>query len=220
MSGAIDYLKKVRRGAMFIVEGPSGTGKGAVCKEVLARDPHIKFSVSVTTRAPREGEVDGVDYHFISEEEYDKLILQDAFYERVNSQYGHRYGTLRSEVDSFLNVGEDVLFDMDWVGARQMLEKAPNDVVTIYLLPPSIKELRKRLEGRATDSRDVIEQRMGQFVDKVSHWKEFDYVLINEDLEDTIRKVQRIISGERMKRVRQPGLQEFVDALVKEAKNV
>lgn len=101
-----------------------------------------------------------------------------------------------------------------------MLEKAPNDVVTIYLLPPSIKELRKRLEGRATDSRDVIEQRMGQFVDKVSHWKEFDYVLINEDLEDTIRKVQRIISGERMKRVRQPGLQEFVDALVKEAKNV
>ena len=220
MSGAIDYLKKVRRGAMFIVEGPSGTGKGAVCKEVLARDPHIKLSVSVTTRAPREGEVDGVDYHFISEEEYDKLILQDAFYERVNSQYGHRYGTLRSEVDSFLNVGEDVLFDMDWVGARQMLEKAPNDVVTIYLLPPSIKELRKRLEGRATDSRDVIEQRMGQFVDKVSHWKEFDYVLINEDLEDTIRKVQRIISGERMKRVRQPGLQEFVDALVKEAKNV
>ena len=219
MSGAINYLKKVRRGAMFIIEGPSGTGKGAVCKEVLARDPHIKFSVSVTTRAPREGEVDGVDYHFISEEEYDKLILQDAFYERVDSQYGHRYGTLRSEVDSFLNVGEDVLFDMDWVGAQQMLEKAPNDVVTIYLLPPSIKELRKRLEGRATDSQEVIEKRMGQFVDKVSHWKEFDYVLINEDLEDTIRKVQRIISGERMKRVRQPGLQEFVESLVKEAKN-
>lgn len=219
MSGAINYLKKVRRGAMFIIEGPSGTGKGAVCKEVLARDPHIKFSVSVTTRAPREGEVDGVDYHFISEEEYDKLILQDAFYERVDSQYGHRYGTLRSEVDSFLNVGEDVLFDMDWVGAQQMSEKAPNDVVTIYLLPPSIKELRKRLEGRATDSQEVIEKRMGQFVDKVSHWKEFDYVLINEDLEDTIRKVQRIISGERMKRVRQPGLQEFVESLVKEAKN-
>ncbi len=217
MSGAINYLKRVRRGAMFIIEGPSGTGKGAVCKEVLARDPHIKFSVSVTTRAPREGEVDGVDYHFMSEEEYDRLILEDAFYERVNSQYGHRYGTLRSEVDSFLNVGEDVLFDMDWFGAQQMREKAPNDVVTIYLLPPSIKELRKRLEGRNTDSKDVIEQRMGQFVDKVSHWREFDYVLINEDLEDTIRKVQRIISGERMKRVRQPGLQEFVETLVEEA---
>ena len=217
MSGAINYLKKVRRGAMFIIEGPSGTGKGAVCKEVLARDPHIKFSVSVTTRAPREGEVDGVDYHFMSEEEYDRLILEDAFYERVNSQYGHRYGTLRSEVDSFLNVGEDVLFDMDWFGAQQKKKKAPNDVVTIYLLPPSIKELRKRLEGRNTDSKDVIEQRMGQFVDKVSHWREFDYVLINEDLEDTIRKVQRIISGERMKRVRQPGLQEFVETLVEEA---
>ncbi len=219
MDNIIDKLRQVRRGAMFIIEGPSGTGKGAICKEVLAQDPHIKFSVSATTRAPREGEVDGVDYHFLSDEEYDKLVAEDAFYERVDSQYGHRYGTLRREVDSFLNVGEDVLFDMDWVGARQMKEKAPDDVVTIYILPPSFAELRRRLEGRATDSAEVINKRMAQFRDKVSHWKEFDYVIVNVNLDETVCKVQKIISGERMKRVRQVGLQAFVDELVKESEH-
>ncbi len=219
MDNIIDHLKKVRRGAMFIIEGPSGTGKGAVCREVLAQDEHIKFSVSVTTREKREGEVDGVDYYFISDEEYDKLVKEDAFYERVDSQYGHRYGTLRSEVDSFLNVGEDVLFDMDWAGARQMREKAPDDVVTIYLLPPSIKELRRRLTGRGTDSEETISKRMAQFCEKVSHWNEFDYVIVNVNLDETVCKVQKIISGERMKRVRQTGLKDFVAQLVKEAKD-
>lgn len=219
MDNIIDHLKKVRRGAMFIIEGPSGTGKGAVCREVLAQDEHIKFSVSVTTREKREGEVDGVDYYFISDKEYDKLVKEDAFYERVDSQYGHRYGTLRSEVDSFLNVGEDVLFDMDWAGARQMREKAPDDVVTIYLLPPSIKELRRRLTGRGTDSEETISKRMAQFCEKVSHWNEFDYVIVNVNLDETVCKVQKIISGERMKRVRQTGLKDFVAQLVKEAKD-
>ncbi len=219
MNDIIDRLRQVRRGAMFIIEGPSGTGKGAICKEVLAQDAHIKFSVSATTRAPREGEVDGVDYFFLSDEEYDKLVAEDAFYERVDSQYGHRYGTLRREVDSFLNVGEDVLFDMDWAGARQMKEKAPDDVVTIYILPPSIKELRRRLEGRATDSVEVIAKRMAQFKDKVSHWKEFDYVIVNVNLDETVCKVQKIISGERMKRVRQVGLKDFVAELVKESEH-
>lgn len=219
MNDIIDKLKRVRRGAMFIIEGPSGTGKGAICKEVLAQDEHIKFSVSATTRAPREGEVDGVDYYFLSDAEYDQLVAEDAFYERVDSQYGHRYGTLRREVDSFLNVGEDVLFDMDWLGARQMKEKAPDDVVTIYILPPSIKELRRRLEGRATDSAEVINKRMAQFKDKVSHWNEFDYVIVNVNLNETICKVQKIISGERMKRVRQVGLQDFVNELIRESEN-
>ena len=118
MEDVINYLRKVRRGTMFIIEGPSGTGNGTVIKEILARDPHIKFSVSVTTRPPRKGEVNGVDYYFISDEEYDRLKTEDAFYEYVDSQYGSRYGTLRSEVDSFINVGEDVLFDLDWMGAR------------------------------------------------------------------------------------------------------
>ena len=221
MEDVINYLRKVRRGTMFIIEGPSGTGKGTVIKEILARDPHIKFSVSVTTRPPRKGEVNGVDYYFISDEEYDRLKTEDVFYEYVDSQYGSRYGTLRSEVDSFINVGEDVLFDLDWMGARQMKEKAGADVVTIYLLPPSIREVRRRLEGRGTDSREVIEKRMDLVLEKISHWNEFDYVVVNEELEDTVEKIRRIISGERMKRVRQlNGLKTVVDALVKEAEEM
>ncbi len=219
MDEIITRLKKVRRGAMFIIEAPSGTGKSAVVKEILRCDPNIKFSVSVTTRKPREGEVDGKDYYFIDDAQYNEYLKQDAFYEYVDSQYGSRYGTLRSEVDSFINVGEDVLFDMDWAGARQMKAKAKDDVVTIYLLPPSIKELRSRLENRGTDSKETIEKRMNLTAEKLKHWNEFDYVLVNVNLEDTIKKVQRIISGERMKRVRQTGLQSFVDELLEEAKH-
>ena len=144
--------------------------------------------------------------------------MSGTFYEYVDSQYGSRYGTLRSEVDSFINVGQDVLFDMDWAGARQMREKAGEDVVTIYLLPPSIKELRKRLEGRGTDSKEVIDKRMGIILEKVSHWNEFDYVIVNVSLQETVAKIQRIISGERMRRVRQVGLKGFVKELVNEAK--
>ncbi len=217
MEDIIGRLKQVRRGAMFIIEGPSGTGKGAICKEILAQDEHIKFSVSATTRPKRENERDGTDYYFISDEQYDKLKAEDAFYECVDSQYGARYGTLRSEVDSFLNVGEDVLFDMDWAGARQMKAKAPNDVVTIYILPPSVSELKRRLYNRGTDSDEVINKRMSQFTDKISHWKEFDYVLVNLNLEETVYKVQKIISAERMKRVRQTGLADFVAHLTEEA---
>ena len=218
MDEIVDRLRKVRKGAMFIIEAPSGTGKGTVAKEILKSDPNIKFSVSVTTRAPREGEVEGVDYYFVTDEQYYEFLAKDAFYEYVDSQYGARYGTLRSEVDSFINVGQDVLFDMDWAGARQMKKKAGKDVVTIYLLPPSIKELRRRLENRGTDSKEVIEKRMGIILDKISHWDEFDYVIVNVSLEETVRKIQRIISGERMKRVRQVGLKSFVKELIKEAK--
>lgn len=219
MKDIIGFLRKVRRGTMFIIEAPSGTGKGTVIKEILSRDPHIKFSVSVTTRAPRHNEVEGVDYYFITDEAYDKLKEEDAFYEFVDSQYGNRYGTLKSEVDSFINVGEDVMFDMDWEGARQMKEKAGDDVVTIYLLPPSIKEVRNRLEGRGTDSKEVIDKRMNVVLEKIKHWEEFDYVVVNVTLEDTVEKIRRIISGERMKRVRQLyGLNEFVSELFEEAK--
>ncbi|MBE6448462.1 MAG: guanylate kinase [Alphaproteobacteria bacterium] len=216
MNEIINRLRKVRKGAMFIIEAPSGTGKGTVIKELLKNDSNIKFSISVTTRKPREGEVEGVDYYFVSDEQYNEFMKQDAFYEYVDSQYGSRYGTLRSEVDSFINVGQDVIFDMDWAGARQMKEKAGQDVVTIYLLPPSIKELRSRLENRKTDSKEVIEQRMGIILDKMSHWTEFDYVIVNVDLQETVTKIQKIISGERMKRVRQVGLKKFVRELIKE----
>ena len=219
MNEIINRLKKVRKGAMFIIEAPSGTGKGTVIKELMKSDPNIKFSVSVTTRQPRVGEVDGVDYYFVTDEQYNEFLAQDAFYEYVDSQCGSRYGTLRSEVDSFINVGQDVIFDMDGAGARQMKKKAGSDVVTIYLLPPSIKELRHRLENRGTDSQEVIEKRMSIILDKVSHWDEFDYVIVNVDLQETVTKIQKIISGERMKRVRQVGLKKFVSELVKEAKS-
>lgn len=219
MDNVIDYLRNVRRGAMFLIEAPSGTGKGTVIKELMKRDDKLKFSVSVTTRAPRCNEVEGVDYFFITDEQYNKYRDEGAFYEYVDSQYGNRYGTLRSEVDSFLNVGEDVIFDIDWMGARQMREKAPDDVVTIYMLPPSIKEVRERLENRGTDSKDVIEKRMNMVADKIEHWNEFDYVVVNVSLEDTVEKIRRIISGERMKRIRQQaGLEKFVAELMAEAK--
>lgn len=220
MDNIIDKLRRERKGAMFILSGPSGSGKGAISKQLLEQDKNIKFSVSVTTRPPRYNEVEGVDYYFISDEEYDKLLKEDAFYECVDSQYKCRYGTLRSEVDSFINVGQDVLFDMDWVGVRQMKEKAPNDVVTIYLLPPSIKELHKRLINRGTDSAEVIEHRMNVILQILNHWKEFDYVVVNAELDDTVKKVQRIISGERMKRVRQTGMADLVARLEEEAKEI
>ncbi|MBR1914948.1 MAG: guanylate kinase [Alphaproteobacteria bacterium] len=213
----IDKLRKTRKGAMFIIEAPSGTGKTTVIKELLKQDPNLKFSVSVTTRPPREGEKDGVDYYYITNEEYDKLLEQDAFYEYVDSQYGSRYGTLKSEVDSFINIGQDVIFDLDWVGMRQMKQKAPDKVVSIYLLPPSVAEVKRRLINRGTDSAAIIEKRMDLIVEKIQHYNEFDYVIVNVDIEETIKKVRRIISCERMKRVRQEGLNDFVAALIKEA---
>jgi guanylate kinase len=217
MSDIIENLRKVRRGAMFIIEAPSGTGKTSVIKQLLARDNNLKFSVSVTTRKPREGEKNGVDYYYITDEQYDKYRDNDEFYECVDSQYGSRYGTLRSEVDGFINVGQDVVFDMDWVGLRQMKEKAPDEVVSIYMLPPSIKEVRRRLTDRGTDSAEIVNKRMNMILDKMSHWKEYDYVVVNVDLEETIETVQEIISAERIKRIRQTGLNDFVAKLEKEA---
>ncbi len=214
-----DIISPVRKGAMFIIEAPSGTGKGTICKELLKRDDNLKFSISATTRPMRPGEQEGVDYYFISDEQYNTYVAQDAFYEYVNSQYGNRYGTLKSEVDSYINAGIDVLFDMDWDGARQMRSRAPDNVVTIYLLPPSIKELRRRLENRGADTPEIIEKRMSLIVDKIKHWNEFDYVIINDNLEASIQKIQTIFASERMKRTRQLRLKRFVKELIKESQN-
>lgn len=219
MSELLHKLNDVRRGIMFVIEAPSGTGKTTVVKRLLAEDEHLNWSVSVTTRQPRAGEVNGVDYHYVSDEEYDKMLAEDAFYEYVDSQYGSRYGTLRSEVDGFINIGKDVLFDMDWDGLRQIKEKAPNDVVSIYLLPPSVKELRRRLEGRGTDTQETINKRMNMLVDKMKHWVEYDYVLICDNPEQATLAIRRIFFAERMKRVRQTGLVEFTQKLVDEVKN-
>ena len=197
MDNILAELNKSRRGVMFVIEAPSGTGKTTVIKKLLEQDSNLKFSVSVTTRQRRQGEVDGVDYHYVTDEQYNKLLQEDAFYECVNSQYGSRYGTLRSEVDGFLNVGQDVVFDMDWVGLRQMKEKAPKDVVSIYMLPPSIKVLRERLEKRGTDSAEIINKRMNLVLEKMVHWVEYDYVVLCIDADQAAGAIRRIFSAER-----------------------
>lgn len=215
---AADYLRKTRKGAMFVLDAPSGTGKNALINAIMAQDKNLKFSVSVTTREIREGEKDGVNYHYISKEEYDKLLNSDAFYEHVYSDYGACYGTLRSEVDSFINIGQDVIFDLDFPGACQMKEKAPNDVVTIGLLPPSVNELVQRLLKRGDSSMETITKRMKNVYGRLQHWDKYDYVVVNANFDETVGKLQRIISGERMKRVRQVGLSKFVEQLLEEAK--
>lgn len=219
MTDILKQFSKTRRGVMLILGGPSGTGKSSVVKKMLELDKNISWSVSVTTRTPREGEQDGVDYYFVSDEQYDKYRNEDAFYEYVDSEYGSRYGTLRSEVDEFINVGRDVIFDMDQDGLRQMKAKAPYDVVSIFLLPPSIKELRKRLEGRNTDSQEIIDKRMSMAVDRLKYWADYDYVVVSLDLDQTVETVRQILSAERMKRQRQTGLFKFTDELNQEARN-
>ena len=186
---------------------------------MLELDKNISWSVSATTRQPRQGEIDGIDYHFISDEKYNEYRDSDAFYEYVDSEYGGRYGTLRSEVDQFINVGRDVIFDMDQDGLRQMKAKAPYDVVSIFLLPPSIKELRNRLENRKTDSQEIINKRMNLAVDRLKYWADYDYVVVSLDIDQTVETVRQILSAERMKRQRQTGLFKFTDELMEEAKN-
>lgn len=214
----VSYLRKTRKGAMFILDGPSGAGKNAIISELMKKDPMLKFSVSVTNRKPRKGEVDGIDYHFISDEEYEKLLLEDAFYEHVDSDYDVKYGTLRKEVDDFLMIGQDVLFDLDFPGIVQMKGRAGDNVVTIGILPPSFKRLKQRLIDRGDDI-EVINKRMKKFRTRLSYMSSYDYVVINDKLEESVAKLQRIISGERMKRVRQIGLPEFIKQLSEEAKN-
>lgn len=212
---AADYLRKSRRGAMFILEGPSGSGKNAIIERLMAADKNLKFSVSVTNRPMRKGEKDGVNYYYISDEEYNKLLAEDAFYEHVASDYGVNYGTLRSEVDSFLSVGQDVLFDMDFPGIVQMKGKAGEGVVTIGIVPPSVAKLHERLINRG-DSEEVIAKRMKMLRTRLSYMSCYDYVVINDKLDESVAKVQRIISGERMKRVRQIGLKDFMGQLMQE----
>jgi len=219
MTDILKQFSKTRRGVMLILGGPSGTGKSTVVKKMLELDKNISWSVSVTTRQPRPGETDGIDYYFINDDKYNEYRDTDAFYEYVDSEYGCRYGTLRSDVDKFINVGRDVIFDMDQDGLRQMKAKAPYDVVSIFLLPPSIKELRSRLENRKTDSQEVIDRRMNLAVDRLKYWADYDYVVVSLDVDQTVETVRQILSAERMKRQRQTGLFKFTDELMEEAKN-
>ena len=202
-----------RRGVLFILSSPSGAGKTTISRKLLEADDQIKLSVSVTTRAPRPGEEDGVHYHFASDEEFDAMVEEDDFYEWAHV-FGHRYGTPKGRIRNALKDGQDFLFDIDWQGTQQLYQKDQQDVVRVFILPPSIDELRRRLEGRGTDDAAVIDARMERARAEISHWDAYDYVVVNDDVDGCFAKVRQILAAERMKRQRQTGLIPFVRELM------
>ncbi len=204
-----------RRGLMLILSSPSGAGKTTISRMLLERDPEIALSVSATTRPIRPGEVDGVHYHFVSQAEFDRMVEADEFYEWARV-FGHSYGTPKAQIRAGLKVGQDFLFDIDWQGTQQLYQKDQQDVVRVFILPPSIDELRRRLTGRGTDSPEVIAARMERARAEISHWDGYDYVLINDEIEACYTQVCEILHAERMKRARQTGLIGFVRELMKD----
>lgn len=203
-----------RRGLMFIMSSPSGAGKTTISRMLLEHDPHICISVSVTTRPPRPGEVDGKDYYFVSQTEFDRMVVEEEFLEWAQV-FGHCYGTPKAHVKTGLKDGQDYLFDIDWQGTQQLYQKLERDVVRVFLLPPSIDELRRRLTGRGTDSAEVIAGRMDRARSEISHWDGYDYVVVNDDIQACFEKVTDILAAERMRRARQTGLIGFVRELMR-----
>jgi guanylate kinase len=198
-----------RRGVLFVLSSPSGAGKSTIARKLLEADPSLKMSVSATTRPMREGEVDGVDYHFVDLTRFREMVSNQQFLEWAHV-FGNRYGTPRAPVDAMLAGGGDVLFDIDWQGAQQLHQIAGGDVVRVFILPPSIEELERRLRGRGTDSDEVIQGRMDRANGEIAHWDGYDYVLVNDDADACFEKVQTILQAERMKRSRQTGLIGFI----------
>ena len=203
-----------RRGLMFILSSPSGAGKTTIAQRLLKEDGDIRLSVSATTRPIREGEVNGRHYHFVSPAEFDRMVEADEFYEWA-TVFGHSYGTPKAQIRAGLKLGEDFLFDIDWQGTQQLFQKDQQDVVRVFILPPSLDELRRRLVGRGTDSGAVIDARMARAQAEISHWDGYDYVVVNDDIDVCFAKVEKILAAERMKRARQTGLIGFVRGLMK-----
>ncbi|HEU0066826.1 MAG TPA: guanylate kinase [Sphingomonas sp.] len=203
-----------RRGVLFVLSSPSGAGKSTIARKLLADEPELEMSVSVTTRKPRPGEVDGRDYHFVDVEEFRRMVAADEFLEWAHV-FDNRYGTPRAQVDAMLEAGKDVLFDIDWQGAQQLFQIAGGDVVRVFIFPPSMSELRTRLERRGTDTPEVIEARMARSTNEVSHWDGYDYVLVNDDVERCFAGVKTILAAERLKRSRQTGLIGFIRRLTR-----
>jgi guanylate kinase len=201
-----------RRGIMLVLSSPSGAGKTTLSRLLLERDPNIELSVSVTTRKPRPGEIEGRDYHFIDRARFDAMVAGGELLEWAEV-FGNRYGTPRAPVERVLAAGRDVLFDIDWQGTQQLREKGRADLVSVFVLPPSIPDLEARLHSRAQDSDDVIHARMSKAADEMSHWAEYDYVVINRDVPHAFDDVCAILAAERLKRERQVGLSGFVRSL-------
>ncbi len=212
MSDAADTLH--RRGLMFILSSPSGAGKTTISRMLIKHDAEIRLSVSATTRPMRLGEVDGSDYHFVTQPEFDKMVEEDGFYEWAQV-FGHSYGTPKAQIRAGLKEGQDFLFDIDWQGTQQLYQKDQQDVVRVFILPPSLDELQRRLTGRGTDSAEAILARMDRARAEISHWDGYDYVVVNDEIEVCFAKVQQILSAERMRRARQTGLIGFVRGLMK-----
>ena len=208
-----DELKLRRRGVCFVLSSPSGAGKTTISRKLLEQDDHLVMSVSCTTRAPRPGEVEGEDYFFVSKENFREMMEQDEFLEYAEV-FGHFYGTPRSFVEEKLNHGRDVIFDIDWQGTQQLASKMPGDLVSVFILPPSMEELERRLRNRAQDEEEVVRKRMKKASREISHWDEYDYVIINNSLDNSIAGVTKVLDAERLKRSRQPSLENFVQDLL------
>ena len=201
-----------RRGLMLVLSSPSGAGKTTLSRMLLKADRGVELSISVTTRPRRRGEVDGRDYHFIDQPRFDAMVKSGKLLEWAEV-FGHRYGTPRRPVEKALRLGRDVLFDIDWQGTQQLSEKARDDLVSVFILPPTVKELERRLQRRAQDSRTVIGSRMAKAAGEMSHWPEYDYVIVNRDKDEAFAEARAILAAERLKRERQIGLSEFVRSL-------
>ena len=209
----MDQPIRQRRGLLIVLSSPSGAGKSTIARMLLEADRDVTMSVSATTRAMRPGEQNGIDYHFVDDAEFDRMVAANEFVEWA-FVFGHRYGTPKAPVKQALRNGRDILFDIDWQGARQLEPDFGEHLVTIFLLPPSMGELEKRLQMRQTDSADVIAERMQRAADEIDHWAEYEYVLVNRDVQSCLDRVCAIVAAERSKRVRQTGLVEFVRDLI------
>jgi guanylate kinase len=201
-----------RRGLMLVLSSPSGAGKTTLSRKLLERDPNVTLSVSMTTRSQRAGEREGLDYFFVSGEDFDAAVRNSQFLEHA-TVFDHHYGTPKAPVMEALRRGRDVLFDIDWQGTQQLRERAREDLVSVFVLPPSHAELERRLKARAQDSDSIVAARMAKADGEISHWAEYDYVIINDDLGCSLQQIESILAAERLKRARQIGLSEFVRAL-------
>jgi len=210
---AMDQPTRQRRGLLIVLSSPSGAGKSTISRMLLESDDNITMSVSATTRPMRPGEKDGIDYHFVDTNEFERLIKADEFAEWAYV-FDHMYGSPKEPIKEALKEGRDTLFDIDWQGTQQLEYAFRTDLVLIFILPPSMKELERRLHERATDSEEIIASRMKRAAGEIGHWAEYDYVLINDDMDTCLNDVRAIIAAERLRRERQPYLLRFVRELV------
>jgi guanylate kinase len=203
-----------RRGVMLVLSSPSGAGKTTISRAILKANMDVAMSISVTTRAPRPGEEHGKDYYFVSEDEFHNMVKSNELLEHARV-FDNYYGTPRAHVEKQLSAGRIVLFDIDWQGTQQLKSNARDDLVSIFILPPSLEELERRLKGRGQDSDDVVRNRMSRAAGEMSHWLEYDYVVINSDVDESIAQTRAILTAERQRRARQTGLEEFVNSMRK-----